>query len=233
MTATSSNDATVGLLLSGGLDSSILLGNLLGQGRRVQPFYIRSQLLWEKVELAAARALLGAVACDLLEPLVILEMPLADLYADHWSVNGRGTPDAESADDAVYLPGRNALLTIKPALWCAMHGVGELALAVLASNPFADATAEFFREFSSVLNRAVGSRVKLARPFAELQKDQVMRLAGDLPLELTFSCIAPVGRRHCGQCNKCAERQHAFQSADLSDPTRYANQKANAVGGKG
>ena len=138
-------------------------------------------------------------------------MPLSDLYENHWSTNGRGTPDAWSADDAVYLPGRNALLTIKPALWCAMHGIGELALAVLASNPFADATAEFFREFSSALNRAVGSRVNLTCPFGELQKNEVMRLAADLPLELTFSCIAPVGRRHCGRCNKCAERQHAFQ----------------------
>ena len=51
MTATSSNDGTVGLLLSGGLDSSILLGHLLGKGRRVQPFYVRSHLLWEEAEL--------------------------------------------------------------------------------------------------------------------------------------------------------------------------------------
>ena len=233
MTATSSNDATVGLLLSGGLDSSILLGHLLDKGRRVQPFYVRSQLLWEDAELRAAQALLRAVGSESLEALVILEMPLGDLYKDHWSVNGRGTPDAQSSDDAVYLPGRNALLTIKPALWCAMHGIGELALAVLASNPFADATTAFFREFSSALNRAVGSRVNLSRPFAELRKAQVMRLAGDLPLELTFSCIAPVERRHCGRCNKCAERQNAFQSAGLNDPTRYANQKASALGEKG
>ena len=39
------DDATppIGLLLSGGLDSSILLGHLLAHGRRVQPFYIRCQ----------------------------------------------------------------------------------------------------------------------------------------------------------------------------------------------
>jgi 7-cyano-7-deazaguanine synthase len=228
-----STDGAIGLLLSGGLDSSILMGHLLDKGRRVQPFYVRSQLLWEKDELRAAQAYLEAVARDGLEPLVMLEMPLGDLYENHWSTNGRGTPDAGSADDAVYLPGRNALLTIKPALWCAMHGIGELALAVLASNPFADATTEFFDEFSSALNRAVGGRVNLARPFAELRKDQVMRLAGDLPLELTFSCIAPVGRRHCGRCNKCAERQRAFRSVGLNDPTEYANREANAIGGKG
>jgi 7-cyano-7-deazaguanine synthase len=42
-----------------------------------------------------------------------------------------------------------------------------------------------------------------------------------LPLELTFSCIRPAGERHCGSCNKCAERRQAFASAGLKDPTDY------------
>ena len=42
-----SSTATVGLLFSGGLDSSILLAHVLGQGYRVQPFYIQSHLAWQ------------------------------------------------------------------------------------------------------------------------------------------------------------------------------------------
>ena len=34
-----------------------------------------------------------------------------------------------------------------------------------------------------------------------------MALGRGLPLELTFSCIAPVAGQHCGRCNKCAERR--------------------------
>ena len=218
-----SSDATVGLLLSGGLDSCILLGHLLENGRRVQPFYVRSHLVWEEVELKAARTFLRAVSRERLEPLVVLEMPLGDLYDNHWSITGQGVPGAHSPDEAVYLPGRNALLAIKPALWCAMHGIGELALAVLASNPFADATVEFFLEFASALHRAAGRRVNIVRPLAELDKEQVMRLADNLPLELTFSCIAPVGDLHCGRCNKCAERQRAFVAARVEDRTAYAS----------
>jgi 7-cyano-7-deazaguanine synthase len=218
-----SSDATVGLLLSGGLDSCILLGHLLEDGRRVRPFYVRSQLRWEEAELRAARAFLKAVRCERLEPLVVFKLPLADLYEDHWSITGRGVPNAGSPDEAVYLPGRNALLAIKPALWCAMHGIGELALAVLASNPFSDATAEFFLEFASALHRAAGNRVDIVRPLAELDKEHVMRLAGNLPLELTFSCIAPLGNLHCGRCNKCAERRAAFVAAGLEDLTAYAS----------
>ena len=61
MTATRSNAATVGLLLSGGLDSSVLLGQLVAGGRRVQPFYVRCGLVWEEAELRAVRAILEAV----------------------------------------------------------------------------------------------------------------------------------------------------------------------------
>ena len=98
--------------------------------------------------------------CDRLEPLVTLEMPLADVYGEHWSITGRDVPDAETADDAVYLPGRNAILIVKAAVWCRLHGIGQLALAVLGTNPFGDASGEFFDHFETALDRALGGRVR-------------------------------------------------------------------------
>lgn len=212
----------IGLLLSGGLDSCILLGTLLNEGRRVRPFYVRCQLVWEPEELRAVGQCLRALSSPLVDELVLLDMPLADLYGDHWSVTRREPPDASSPDDAVYLPGRNALLVIKAALWCRLHDIDELALAVLESNPFGDATPDFFGSLQSALNSDRGRQVSIVRPFARLSKRQVMELGGRLPLELTFSCIAPSGGLHCGQCNKCAERMAAFRLVDREDPTRYA-----------
>ena len=42
--------------------------------------------------------------------LEVLEMPVQDLYGDHWSLTGVDPPGRESPDEAVYLPGRNLLL---------------------------------------------------------------------------------------------------------------------------
>jgi 7-cyano-7-deazaguanine synthase len=148
---------------------------------------------------------------------------MGDVYRNHWSVTGRAVPDADTPDEAVYLPGRNALLIIKPAVWCRLNGIHELALAPLGSNPFADAGPPFFDAFQTALNTAVGGNLVITRPFAEMHKRDVMELGRHLPLELTFSCIAPVGRRHCGRCNKCAERRTAFRLIDFPDPTKYAN----------
>lgn len=211
-----------GVLLSGGLDSSILLGHLVRLGCQVQPFYVRKGLTWEPLELMALRRYLAALAAPQLLPLVVLELPITDVYGTHWSVSGLGVPDGSCPDRAVFLPGRNALLVIKAALWCQLHGIRQLALGVLGSSPFADAGSEFFAALQAALNCEAVAPIQLVRPLGGMSKRQVMELGRGLPLEWTFSCIAPAAGLHCGRCNKCTERQAAFASLGLDDPTPYA-----------
>jgi len=217
------NSEAIGVLASGGLDSSILIGYLLRQRRRVQPFYIRTDLLWQSEELPALERFLTAVATNDLSPLVVLDLPLGDLYDGHWSLTGNDVPGVDSPDEAVYLPGRNALLIVKAAVWCQLRGFGELAMAQLGTSPFGDATSDFFRDFEAAINRGCQTPVRLSRPFGQMNKRQVMALGREMPLELTFSCISPMNRVHCGRCNKCAERRAAFADAGMEDRTEYAS----------
>lgn len=217
---------SMGVLASGGLDSSILICDLLRRQRRVQPFYVKTGLHWQRAELPALERYLAAVATDTLSDLVVLDLPLADLYANHWSLTGRQIPAADSPDEAVFLPGRNALLLVKAAVWCQLHGIDELALAPLGTSPFADASEAFLQDFESAINRGSEQKVRLTRPFGNMNKRQVMALGRGLPLELTMSCLSPVGEMHCGRCNKCAERQVAFREAEMEDRTVYVSQTA-------
>jgi 7-cyano-7-deazaguanine synthase len=214
---------SIGVLASGGLDSSILIGDLLSCRRQVQPFYVRTGVVWQSAELAALERFLAEISKDHLAKLVVLDLPLTDLYGRHWSLTGAETPGGDSPDEAVFLPGRNALLLVKPAVWCQLHGIAELALAPLGTSPFDDASAVFLRDFEAAINRGCASPVRLLRPFGEMNKLQVMALGRELPLELTFSCIAPVDGQHCGRCNKCAERQTAFKDSGIKDRTHYAH----------
>jgi 7-cyano-7-deazaguanine synthase len=211
----------VAVLASGGLDSAVLCVHLLREYPGVVPVYVRSGLRWEDAELASLIRFLGAVKTTGLEDLVILDEPIDDVYGAHWSTGGASVPGSESPDDAVYLPGRNLLLTVKTAVWCRLRAIDLLALGSLGSNPFPDSTPEFFEKLEVVLNQAMGGNLRLTRPFTHLHKTDVILLGRDLPLHLTFSCINPVEGRHCGACNKCAERKQGFRAAGVADLTKY------------
>jgi 7-cyano-7-deazaguanine synthase len=144
------------------------------------------------------------------------------VYGAHWSVSGTNVPDDTTPDSAVYLPGRNLLLLAKSTVWCALHGVEAIALGTLKGNPFADSGPEFLSLFGSLVQLGLDSPLEVRTPFAGFTKSQVLELGRDLVLEHTFSCIAPVAARHCGQCNKCAERREGFAAAGIADRTLYA-----------
>jgi 7-cyano-7-deazaguanine synthase len=213
----------VAVLVSGGMDSAILCVDLLRQYARVFPIYVRFGLRWEEVELAHLRRFLQEADRPGLGRLTVLEEPVKEVYGAHWSVEGPDVPDAETPDEAVYLPGRNLLLVTKAAVWCRLRAVERLALGCLRGNPFPDSTPEFFRGIEEVVNRAMDGRLMLLRPFERLAKADVMLLGAGLPLQHTFSCLQPVGDRHCGACNKCAERRKGFREAGLTDLTPYAS----------
>jgi len=210
------------VLASGGLDSAILVADFLERYDVVQPIYIRFGLAWEAVEEPHLRRFLDTLAAPGARPLVTLEFPIADVYGSHWSVSGDDIPDARSTDDAVYLPGRNLLLVAKTSVWCALHGVGTIALGTLKGNPFADASRGFFEQLETVVHTALGSAIQIVTPFAELTKAEVLERGRGLQLQHTFSCIDPVDGHHCGQCNKCEERRRAFVALRLDDATHYA-----------
>jgi 7-cyano-7-deazaguanine synthase len=209
------------VLISGGLDSAILLGDALRRRTVVCPIFVRFGLFWECVELSYLERYLGALHSPLLQPLVLLEQPVADIYGSHWSITGEGVPDAAAPDDHVFLPGRNLLLLAKAMLWCHQNGVPAVALGSLQTNPFPDATHRFFQTMQEVANLAVGGQVRVELPFGGMRKTAVMHLGRGLPLEHTFSCIWPMDGVHCGKCNKCAERRRAFAEAGMLDPTSY------------
>jgi 7-cyano-7-deazaguanine synthase len=221
MSLSSVQPPDTGLLLSGGIDSVVLLDRLLRSGRRVVPFYVWTGCVWERAERKAVDDLLRRIALPNLHSLVEVEMPLADVYGHHWSLSGIDVPDDASPDAAVFLPARNPLLLIKPSLWCRMNGIEQLAIATLANNPFRDATPEFFSRFEAMLNEALGGDLQIVRPLESFPKSRVMQLGQHLPLDRTFSCLAPVDDMHCGRCNKCAERRRGFLEVGLEDHTKY------------
>ncbi|HVH26428.1 MAG TPA: 7-cyano-7-deazaguanine synthase [Vicinamibacterales bacterium] len=225
------------VLMSGGLDSAVLLADEAARGSgTIHPVYIRVGLAWEDGEQAAVRELLGQEPLrGRTRPLVSLTVDMRDVYAsDHWAVGGR-PPGYHTPDEDVYLPGRNVILLGKAAVFCAASQIDRLVLGTLGHNPFPDATDEFRRAMAVALSLGLAHTLTIDAPFASLAKSAVVERGALLgvPLHLTLSCMKPPqdsgesrGIRasralHCGVCSKCRERHDAFLEAGVADPTSY------------
>jgi 7-cyano-7-deazaguanine synthase len=214
--------ADVAVLVSGGVDSALLVAHFIDRAQVVQPLYVRFGLVWEEAEEAHLRRFLTTLPAPRTRPLVTLEFPIADVYGPHWSISQDSVPNDQTSDDAVYLPGRNVLLLAKSSVWCALHDVRTIALGTLKGNPFPDASDEFFQTFDALASLALSVPLEVVTPFAHLSKPDVLAQAGSLELYRTFSCINPKQMLHCGRCNKCGERRRAFTDSGIPDLTEYA-----------
>jgi 7-cyano-7-deazaguanine synthase len=72
-----------------------------------------------------------------------------------------------------------------------------------------------------LLSEGLGTQLSVRTPFRQMSKEEVISMGRNLPLELTFSCICPKDRLHCGECGKCAERIKAFHAVGIQDRTTY------------
>lgn len=209
------------VLVSGGLDSAVALAEAAREDP-VAPVYVRSGLVWEPAEMYWLERFLQTIGAP---PLVLLDLPVADLYGVHWSLTGDDPPGVESPDEAVYLPGRNLMLLSKAGVWAVGAGCESIVMGPLAANPFPDGTRAFFEAMGAAIGVAMGlgAPLPVETPLSGLTKAEVVRRGAGLPLQLTFSCLSPTpDHRHCGACNKCAERRKGFVEAGIDDPTEYA-----------
>ncbi|MFI5347444.1 MAG: 7-cyano-7-deazaguanine synthase [Elusimicrobiota bacterium] len=201
--------------LVSGADSEVLVAELMSRGWNVLPIYVRCGFRWEAEELARLRPALRSLRGPRLKRLTVLHAPMRPLMRGHWSVTGRGVPNAKAAWDSVYLPGRNMVLLTEAWLHAAAQGADAVAIGTLKGNPFPDATPRFRAAAERALNLGFATRIKLLAPYARLTKLQVLQRAGKFRLELAFSCLQPKRGKPCGDCSKCAELMDALTALRL------------------
>ncbi|MBI2069684.1 MAG: 7-cyano-7-deazaguanine synthase [Elusimicrobia bacterium] len=222
MSGRTTNNAGITALVSGGLDSGVLLARLSRQAREIHPLFIANGHPWEEAEFKSLKRFLRAINSPKIKTTVRIDFPIRRLLDQHWGPRGYH-PHYNAGYSANYIPGRNIALLTAAATNAFVHKLSTIALGLLKNNPYPDSQPAFFRNFETMINKGFGFKLRIITPLAGLNKTAVVQLGRNLPLHLTLSCARPINGRHCGnRCNKCAERQKAFVLAGVPDQTDYA-----------
>jgi 7-cyano-7-deazaguanine synthase len=213
------------VLLSGGLDSSVLAYALAARGIPIKALTVIYGQRHSKEQEAAA-----AIAGHLnIEHKVLGVRALRELLGNSCALVSEdlkipeGHYEAESMQETV-VPNRNMILLSLATAWSVALGFAGVAYAAHAGDHaiYADCRPEFADALAAAIALCDDSPQQLLRPFMRLKKDQIAALGAklDVPLKLTWSCYN--GRAlHCGKCGTCTERIEAFARSGIVDPTRY------------
>lgn len=213
-------------IFSGGLDSTVLLHQLLAAGDQVLALSVdygqrhRRELTharqiaeqlgirWQLADLSAIRPLLAGSS-----------QTSDDMPVPH------GHYAAENMKQTV-VPNRNMIMLAVAAGWAISQQADRVAYGAHAGDHtiYPDCRPEFADAMRHAIGLADWHRIDLYCPFIKFSKADIVRLGAELQVDFaaTWSCYAG-GDLHCGLCGTCVERKEAFLKAGVRDPTQYAN----------
>jgi len=210
------------VLLSGGLDSAVVLWWAKGQGWDVRPmtFDYFGRPVRESQAVADLVARLGVRAVRRVDLPFLKEID--DLRKD--SVANPALLDSPEG----YIPARNMIFYGVAAYHAEIDGARYLIGGHNGMDPeaFPDSSPKFFNFMNSIFRLGLWSYarspVQVLVPLSGKSKEEVVRmgLALKVPFEITWSCYWDRDL-HCGTCPSCRERREAFAAVGVADPVDY------------
>jgi 7-cyano-7-deazaguanine synthase len=219
------------ILLSGGLDSTVMLANAVAQGRQVLALTF-DYCQRHRCELAAASAV--AAHYGISHRVVVIDAKTFDksaLVSDIQVPKGRNLDQINSgAIPSTYVPARNTLFLAYATAHAEVLEAQEIYFGANAADQkaYPDTRPEYQAAFQGLLNVATkqaveGHAPKLLFPQVKMDKKEIIKLGTSLkaPLHLTLSCYDPFEGKHCGRCDACYLRKTGFLAAGCEDSTSY------------
>ncbi len=217
---------SVVVLLSGGLDSTVLLhrAHAMGLGIHALSFSYGQR---HSRELECARWQAARVR--------VLSHRVVDLSFTDWDISSLtlGGAEIEPGDPMrtstpnTYVPARNMVFLSVAASVAESLGVSEIHVGVseVDYSGYVDCRGAFLQSMEQTINLGTerkgtgGSTIRIVAPFLHATKEEEIRLGVSLGVDFshTWSCYAG-GEKPCGVCDSCRLRSRAFEQAGLVDP---------------
>lgn len=190
-------------LFSGGLDSTVLLYDLLDQGNTVHC------LLFHYGQRHAKELNYAQQTCIKLKvPYEVIQLPHQLFKKSRLT-----TQDGELVGAGTIVPNRNMVLISMAASFALSNGGTALTWAANAddSEVFPDCRYDFYKRLNEALRICDNRRMEIHAPYLPRTKKQIVEIGRRLhvPFEETWSCYAG-GDEPCGECGACIARKAAL-----------------------
>ncbi len=215
-------------LLSGGLDSSTMLGYVISRGYEVTALSFDYGQRHRR-ELISAKKIAEHYKVD----HRIMKLDLR-------TIGGSAlTSDIEVPDvniDSIgkeipitYVPARNTILLSIALGLSETIGANKIFIGAnyIDYSGYPDCRPEYFDSINETFRLGTkagveGNPIKVEAPFLRYTKADIVKVAHELnvPLEMTWSCYNG-GEKACGRCDSCKLRLKGFMEAGLEDPLEY------------
>jgi 7-cyano-7-deazaguanine synthase len=177
------NSGGVGVLLSGGIDSALVVDLVLeSHGNNTAALFV-----------------------DYGQPAVAAELKASEAVATHFGIPWSAVTVSGISTAAGEIPGRNDLLI---AVATATHPGCSIAIGTHSGSGYKDCSPEHGSAWQGLLDVQYSGVVQLLTPLASLTKAEVIAIARErsVPLNLTYSCEA--SSVPCQACLSCADRRN-------------------------
>lgn len=213
------------IILSGGIDSTTLLYDIINQGYDVSVLSFDYNQKHKK-ELKFAEIITQKLGLEhkILDLTILNELSPSSLTRDNWDI-----PEGHFTND-------NMKQTVVPNRNMVMLGLaGAYAMGIKATKLFYgahlgdhDIYPDCRKEFVDVMRQAIKladwSEVDLEAPYLDIDKGDILIKGIKLGVDysLTWTCYKGE-EKACGTCGSCSERLEAFKKIGIEDPIKYKN----------
>jgi 7-cyano-7-deazaguanine synthase len=239
-------DKKVILLNSGGLDSLVSAGILLGVGYKVRSLFFDYGQATTPIEYWAAKRWVLVLQQMYGQQAIQLEQVILADYetyvANSGLVSGK-IPTTDQDPRLIFIPGRNIVFLLYAAIIGYNSDVKEIAFSSHKTDRVSgDCRSEFIEAFQEAIRWGMGTMggqepYRIWSPLGRMTKGEALYEGKKmlLPLDLSWSCYKPPSAwtaedglaatmpKHCGVCHNCVDRIEAFKEAGIADPTQYEN----------
>ena len=212
------------IVLSGGMDSAVLLADTLNKGKTVEALSFDYGSKHNCRELPMAREL-----CENFKvPHQIIPLPfINELFSSSLLSSGEAVPDGAymaSNMKSTVVPFRNGIMLSIAAGYAESVEAFEVLLGSHSGDHhiYPDCRPEFNKAFGHAVHVGTDGKVGIRFPFSHLDKRDIGDLGRTLGLDFsrTWTCYKG-GKIHCGTCGACDERKYALRHDEGLDVTKY------------